>query len=219
MVNAVGLDPSCRQLDRKSHTVKLSADANHDCRFRIAEFQAGATCNRALDEQLRRGESLCDRSRKAEFLRRKSKGIQSIDVLSFDLERLAAGRQDVDLGRGHKDGRCQRRHCFNQMLAGIEDQKNALVPEICGQAWGYVIGLDGKSKHGGYGCGHQAWIAQHTEIDKEHGACKGLDELMSNGYRNCGLTNSAGAGDRDKAGRVQPNRHLENVIVAADHLD
>ena len=63
LMQTVGFDPPCSQLDREGHTVELSADADHDRGFRVAEVQARATRRRALDEQLWRGERLRDRRR------------------------------------------------------------------------------------------------------------------------------------------------------------
>ena len=51
-------------------------------------------------------------------------------MLAFDPQRLAAGRQDVDLRRGDEDARRQRRDRLDEMFAGIEDEENPLVPQI-----------------------------------------------------------------------------------------
>ena len=68
------------------------------------------------------------------IVRRTGERIQPVDVLAVDLQRLAAGRQDVDLGAAAKMLRGERRHRFDEMLAGVEDQQNPLVAQIGDQA-------------------------------------------------------------------------------------
>ena len=41
----------------------------------------------------------------------------------------------------------------------------------------------------------QVGIAQHSEIDEEHGAGKGLDQMMSNRNRDRGFADAADAHD------------------------
>ena len=64
---------------------------------------------------------------------------------------------------------------------------------------------------------HQVGIAQHPEIDEQHGAREGLDQMMSDRDRDRGLADAAGADDGDKARRGQLSRQPENVVVPADH--
>ena len=109
----------------------------------------------------------------------------------------------------------KRRHRFDEMFAGIEDQKNPLVPQISDQAGRCIVGLNRQPQHGGHSCGHQIGIAQHAKIDEEHGAGEGLDQIMSNRYRNRGFADAAGADDRDKACGGQLRREHENVIGRA----
>jgi hypothetical protein len=109
---------------------RLSADAYHDCGFRIAEVEVRTARHRAFDEQLWCGERLSNRRRDPRSVRRTGKRVQSVDVLSIGLEGLAACRQDVDLRCGHVEMRRQSCHFLNEVLASIEDQKNSLVPQI-----------------------------------------------------------------------------------------
>ena len=60
-------------------------------------------------------------------------------------------------------------------------------------------------------------IAQHAEIDEEHGAGEGLEQVMSDRDRDRGLADAAGADDGDEARGGQLRRQLENVVVATDH--
>jgi hypothetical protein len=142
LLQAVGLNASRGQLDRKCHPVKLSADAHHDCDFRVAEVQASATRHRAFHEQLGRGERPSKRRCEPWIVRWASKRIQSVDALTLDLKSLATCRQDVDLRCGVEDACRQGCHRFNEMFAGIEDQENPLVLQICAQAGRCIFRLN-----------------------------------------------------------------------------
>ena len=132
-------------LDRERHPVEFPANRDHDFGFRIAEVQAGAACQRALDEQLGRGKRLGRRRSEPLNVRGTGKRVQPVDVLSFDLERLTAGRQDMNLGRRNEDLRGQRRDRINEMLARVKDQKNSLVAEIGDEIGRGVFALDRES--------------------------------------------------------------------------
>ena len=164
-----------------------------------------------------RGERLSNRRGEPRIVGRTGERIQSVDVLTLDPKSLAAGRQNVDLRRRHEDLRRQRRDRLYEMLAGIEDQKNSLVPQIGDQAWRGVVGLNRQPQHGGERRGDQGGIAQHAKIDEQHGAGEGLDQMMSDRDRDRGFANAANADDGDKARSGQLSRELENVIVAPDH--
>ena len=120
-------------------------------------------------------------------------------MLAFDLKSLATCRQNVDFRCSRDDVCRQSRHRFYQMLAGIEDQENPLVPQIGDQVGRRVVGLNRQAQHGGDGRGHQVGIAQHSKIDEQHGAREGLDQVMSDRYRNRGFADAARTDDRDKA--------------------
>ena len=90
-------------------------------------LKLGAACHRALHEQLRRRERLDGAAVRSRLVGRTGERIQSVDVLTFDPECLAACRQDVDLRRGPMILRRQRGNRFDEMFAGVEDQKNSLA--------------------------------------------------------------------------------------------
>ena len=63
----------------------------------------------------------------------------------------------------------------------------------------------------------QFGIAQHAEIDEQHGARERLEQLMPDRHRNRGLADAPGADDGDKARGGQLSRQPEKVVVAPDH--
>ena len=80
LLQTVGFHPSGGQFDRECHSVELSADADHDCGFRVTEVQASATCRRALDEQLW---SPGTSGHKAQARRRKARRV-NLELLTGD---------------------------------------------------------------------------------------------------------------------------------------
>ena len=172
LLQAVGLDASGRQLDRERHAVELSADARDDARFRIAEVETGAARRRALHEQLGGRKRLDSRRRELRVVRRTGKRIQPVDVLALDPESLAARRQDVDLRRGLR--RClrparrplrrdARRYRGSAEFACRADRRSGSASHRR---------TDRQPQHGGDGRAPPVGIAQHAEIDEEHGAAK-----------------------------------------------
>src|ERR1700730_5355000 len=99
----------------------------------------GATCDRPFQEQLRRRELLnCHRSQ-SWTLRRIRKRVQPVHMLTLDPKRLAARCEDVDLRCGLDEACRQCGDRLNEMLAGVENQKNAPVAQIGDQAR-YCVG-------------------------------------------------------------------------------
>src|SRR5262249_13179753 len=54
-----------------------------------------------------------------------------------------------------------------------------------------VVGLNRKPQHGGDRRRHQAWIAQHAEIDEQQGAAERLDQMMRTRDRKRRLADAA----------------------------
>ena len=73
----------------------------------------------------------------------------------------------MDLRRGLRDACRQRGDRFYEMLAGIENEKNALVAQIGDHARYRVVRLNRQPKHRGNSGGCELWIAQHSKIDKK----------------------------------------------------
>ena len=144
----------------------------------------------------------------ARVVGRTGKRIEAVDMLAFDPQRFAARRQNVDLRRGVDDVRRQRRHRFDEMLASIEDQQNALVAQICDQIGRRIVRLDRQAEHRGDRRRHQVGIAEHAEIDEQHRAGESFDQMMSDRYRHRGLADAAGADDGDEARSVELRRQF-----------
>ena len=171
---AVGSYSSGRQFHRERHAVEFSADAGDDARVRVAELETNATGRRTLHEQLRGRKRQNGLGFHVGIVGRTAKGVQPVDALAVDAQRLAAGREDSDLRRRLDDICGQRCDGVDQVFAGVEDQQNLFVAQIGHQAWPHVVGADRQTHHGRNAGGHQVGIAQHPEIDEQHGAMKGF---------------------------------------------
>ena len=199
LLQAVGPDTSGGQLDRERHAVELQADGHDDGGFRVAELQSRAARHRAFQEQSGGGEFADDRRRDLLTVRGAGERFQPVDMLALDLKGLAARRQDVHLRRGPEDARRHRCHRVDEMLAGVEDQKDSLVPEVGDQAGCGVVGVHHQPQLRGHGRGHQAGIAQHAEVDKDRSTRERGRQVVPDRHRDRGLADAAGADDGDEA--------------------
>ena len=113
----------------------------------------------------------------------------------------------------------RRKGCdlLDEMLAGIEDQKDPLVAQPGHQVRPRIGRADRQPQHGGDGRGHQLGIAQHSEVDEERGSPEGLAETMGHRHRDRGLADTAGADDGHEVRGGQLGRQCGDVLVAADH--
>ena len=120
--------------------------------------------------------------------------------------------------RRRLDDACRER-CdgVDQVLAGIEDQQDALVAQIGHQARPHIVGADRESHHGRNAGVYQIGIAQHPEIDEQHGAVKDPAQMISCRDRDRGFADPAGADDADKARCGDLPGQLEDVVLPADH--
>jgi hypothetical protein len=96
---------------------------------------------------------------------------------------------------------------LDEVLAGVEDQKNSLVPQMGQQARRRVARLNRQPQHGGGRCGDEGRIAEHGEVDEEDGAGESLHQVMPDCDRRRGLADAAGADDGDEAGGGQLRRN------------
>ena len=106
------------------------------------------------------------------------------------------------------------------MLAGIEDQENSLVAQVSDQSWAAASSdwTDNPSMEA-TAVATRLRIAQHAQVDEEHGPRESLDQVMPDRHRDRRLADAAGTDDRDQACSVQPSRKPENIVVAPDHPD
>ena len=210
LLQAVGLDAPGGQLDRERHAVELSADVAPRWRLRrrSRSRRAPLASARSTNSWVA-GKSLDGRRRE---LADRPADRRAHPVYKHARRRPAAPRgSSPGCGRWARPRRCcdaSGCHRFDQMLAGVEDQQNPLVPQIGNQAGRRVVGLHRQPQHGGDRRGHQLGIAQHAEIDEQHGAGEGLASVMSDRDRDRGLADAARAHDRDKARSGQPARQL-----------
>src|SRR3954452_11852123 len=118
-MHAVGLYPSSGEFNCKRHSVEPATHVRDNRCFVIAEMQLCSARPRPLDEELDGWECPGGFGGQSHTLRRICQRVQSVDVLAFGLERLTAGRKDVDVWCRRKDRGCESCHGVDQMFAGI----------------------------------------------------------------------------------------------------
>ena len=110
--------------------------------------------------------------------------------------------------------RCDR---IDDMLAGVEHQKHPLVLQMRDQARRCIVGADRQPQHGCDRRDRQIGCDERAEVEEEHGATEGLDQIVRDGDRDGGLADAAGADDRDEALRREQILDRADVVGAPDH--
>src|ERR1700758_1035558 len=123
--------------------------------------------------------------------------MQQMDVLTWYSKSFATGRQDVCLGRftGDALGQCSRG--IDHVLAIVENKKDFLLAEKGEKTAKRIVGLCHESERRCYNRRDKLGIGQHTEVNKEYGASKALEQLVRDRDGDCRLADSARAYDAD----------------------
>ena len=102
-VDAIGPDAARREFDRERDAVEATADAGHNRRVCVTQFESG-TCGRdSFGKELDGREGLGRDGIEAEVGRRVFERGQHIGALAADPQVFATGREDVDLRRFTED--------------------------------------------------------------------------------------------------------------------
>src|ERR1700736_5794183 len=107
--DSIRADAPGGEFKRKGNSVESAADFANDRRIGIIQLETTAVRSSALNKQLhgRKGERAGSLQRC--IIRGEGQRMQSMDLLTFDLQRFPAGRQDMDLWSLPKDALPQRR--------------------------------------------------------------------------------------------------------------
>ena len=172
--NAIGIDAPGGELDRERDAVQPPADLGDERRVLLAEFEFAQALGNAFHEELacRIGKDIGDAEPVA--LRRTIQRKQPVDALAFGTKGLAAGGENMQLGRLVNDALGQRRELVDDVLAAVEDQQHPPAAQERQQARHRVFGIDGQAERGGDGAGNEPGIRQRAEIDEAHLAVEGL---------------------------------------------
>jgi hypothetical protein len=84
------------------------------------------------------------------------------------------------------------------MLAAVEDEQHPLVLQECEQARDWIIGADREAQCRCEFAGHQARIAERTEIDETHHAAEVRDQRMTHGDGDGGFADATRADEGDE---------------------
>jgi hypothetical protein len=103
------------------------------------------------------------------------------------------------------------------MLAGVQDQEDSLVSQVCDESGRGVVRLKRQPQHRGYSRRNQVGIIQRAKIDEMHGASERIDHVMPGRRRNGGLADPTRADDRDKARGRQFRGKRGRVVGSPNH--
>ena len=217
LLQAIGLDPAGRELDRERHAVELAADARGDRGIGIVERDLGAASLCAFEEELECRIGPGDRGRQFGIIGRNAKRRQPVDLLALDAQRLSARGQDMDLRRGLKNLRCEWCCRRDHMLAIVQHQQHSLVVQMREQGRHRIVGLGRQSEHQQQRGDHEIGIAERGEINEVCGLSECREQIMRDRHRDGGLADAARADDRDEAGCDELVRYGGDRVGASDH--
>src|ERR1700738_4460988 len=131
-VDSMGADAPGGEFERKGNSVEFAADFANDRRVGIIQLETTAVRSSALNKQLhgRKGERAGSRQRF--IIGGEGQRVYSMDLLTFNLQRFPARRQDMDLWSLPEDALRQWRNRLDQMLTAIEHQQHAPVAQESG---------------------------------------------------------------------------------------
>ena len=120
--------PRCRQLDRKCDAIESATDVDHDRQSAFGQHERRSRGLRTRHEQRHRASVPRDIKR---YVSRQGQGVEAINLLTLQTQRLLAGREDRDRGcfapqRGNDLG-----DSVKQVLAVIENEQHFAAAQGC----------------------------------------------------------------------------------------
>ena len=86
-------------------------------------------------------------------------------MLTFDPQHLPAGRKDAHPRRRMENLLDQTRNRLDQVLAIVEDQQHAPIPQKCEERLHRTAGRDGYSENRRQSAGHESWLGNPAEMN------------------------------------------------------
>ena len=142
---------------------------------------------------------------------------EAVHVFARYPERLAAGRQDVDVRRTAEKRRRQAGRRVDDVLAIVEHQQQPAVPERGDQARKRIFGADFQTEHGRDRARHQPRVAERRQIDQPDAVLISADQPLGDGEGDRGLADAAGPDDRHQALVRELCDKRCHDFLAADH--
>src|SRR5260370_32504078 len=131
-LDSIGADAPGGKFERKRNSIESAADFANDRRVGIIQLETTAARSSAFNEQLRgrKGQRLSGSQRF--IIKGEGQRMDSIDLLTFNLQRFAARRQNMDLWRLPEGALRQWSDHLDQMLTAIEHQQHPPVAQESG---------------------------------------------------------------------------------------
>ena len=214
--------PGGGQLDGERRTVQRPADPHHGLDRVRVEREPGAYGRGPVGEQAYRLELLGALG--VRVLGRQRERRHGAQRLTGDADRLAAGGQDPDPGRGGQEPVGQPRDRVDQVLAVVQHEDEPLgrqgVDEPV-QRLGDLPGLQeadrlGDADRDQHGLGHVERTAYARQGDEPHAVGRRGGQPARGLAGEPGLAGAAGAGERDEPGRGEQLADAVDLLLAAD---
>ena len=193
LVGGHAAQPDRRELERERYAVEPSAELGHGQGVGRAQRELGDGRLRPVDEQrdrVRLGGPVPGRPRPAR--RGQLERADQQRVLGRHAQRLAAGGEDAQPGRGRQQRAGKAAAALDQLLAGVEHQQQLTLGQVRGQRLERIADrLVGQPERGRDGGGQQLVVAQRGQLDQPAAVGEGVPDLPRHPQREPGLAHPA----------------------------
>ncbi len=204
------------EFDGERHAVERAADIAHHGRIGVVELVFAEGGGGAFDEELHRG--IVERLARAEPRTGRWEGErrETVQPLAGDAQRLAAGGEDAKPRGGAQQDGGEFRHRLHDMLAIVQHEQHAAVPQRRGEFDERRFGPDLEPEGGGDGAGHQPRLADRGDVHPPHSVLVARDLRLGDRQSDGSLSDAAGAHDGEAAMLGKQRRELGDLVGPAD---
>ncbi|XXT81092.1 hypothetical protein WME79_12420 [Sorangium sp. So ce726] len=191
------------QLDGERESVQFPADFAGDARVGVAQREVPLGFGRALGEELDGREIEGAPCVERRGVRRDLEPRQLLNTLLRQPKRLPARDEDFHAGRARQDTICARSRALEDVLAVVEHEQHLSVAKVLAHNGGHVRRVALKAEYLGDGIDRPIRVRQRRQVDQPDAVAKRLERRFGDGEGDGGLSDAAGAHDRDQPGLLE----------------
>lgn len=198
LLNGEGAQPDGGELDREGQPVEAAADLQHDRQVRLGHREIRAYGGDPLGEEPDRVRLRGARQRPGPGDRQRGE-LQGL--LARDAERLPAGGEDPQAGKGAQQPVCEHGAILEEVLAVVEHDEHPPIRQVLDE---HIDRRLGRGDPDAVGVGErltdQRGLVHIGELDEAHPAGEGPPYVEGDPEGEAGLPHPSHAGDGDQPG-------------------
>jgi hypothetical protein len=200
------------QLQRQGNPGQPLAQGDDVVAVAVVQREAGGGGRGALHEQVHRVAR-----RRPEAVLGDRQWQQRVGPFAAHAERLPAGRQHRDAGRGVQDRQRELADGLDEVLAGVQDQQRGAVAQVGEDGVHGLAALEpGEAERGARGVREQPRGLQRGQLDEVHAVRVGVGQLPRGLAHETGLADPADPGDGDEPARAENLDETRDLDPPAD---